>query len=348
MQFNIDSDSGSSISGWVAPDNPSAVPKLLVSVPGRSSTEIASNRLRRDIKQIGLHSTGEVGFYIDDTVILDLLEIQELEIRDLESGVLIHRRASCNGIVRKKLFRYDLQVIPKAALEEKLFQSFVLRYDSVERYPFDTLFAILNNQFEASIYASGRPYFYRYQNLLRETNFVTTALLCNPYEDMAERLLFAKYLTTANVPNPRRRSSTGIEPLCDLVRSISFEDEGSLEAAFENLNEGSCAFMSNPIIRVMACKGADETPTRDHVGIALDNLASLDLVGTVDRFEEYKSMHHEVVGGGPLEDIKLQQMEWVERLARSLSRIDQASKLIDLDVALYSHVREAYKNVFQT
>ena len=68
MFFNIDSDSGDSISGWLAPDNPSQVPRVAIRIPDRPEMLIEANVERPDVRDLGLHGSGRVGFVVTDEI----------------------------------------------------------------------------------------------------------------------------------------------------------------------------------------------------------------------------------------------------------------------------------------
>jgi hypothetical protein len=80
MQFNVDSDQGASISGWVVPDNPSAVPKFMVAAEGSEPVAFDANAMRPDIKDLGMHRTGMVGFAIDGRIFPGLAEARNVRI----------------------------------------------------------------------------------------------------------------------------------------------------------------------------------------------------------------------------------------------------------------------------
>ena len=147
MQFHIDQDIGTAIAGWCLPDNPSVVPRISISIPGKQKIEMTANVFRSDIKNLGQHSTGMVGFVIDETIVPELGIVKEIEISDSETQLVIYRRINSALPVNRKLFRLEVQVMPKIRLEEIFTSHFNLYYQAVERYPFDTLFAILNNQY---------------------------------------------------------------------------------------------------------------------------------------------------------------------------------------------------------
>jgi hypothetical protein len=344
MQFHIDSDVGTAIIGWCLPDNPSTVPRICISIPGKQKIEMTANVLRSDIKNSGQHSTGIVGFVVDETIVPELSFIKEIEISDSETQLVIYRRIDSVQPIDRKLFRLELQVMPKIRLEKIFTNHFALYYQAIERYPFDTLFAVLNNQYARSIYASGRPSFIRYQQLLRERGFIVVAMLANPFEELAERLLFAQLVFRSNqVATNMTNYLAGLDPVIELAGSIDFGDSATIERAFSSLTEAQEQALANPFVRVLACK-IDDIPNEHHVGVALDNLATMDLVGIRNRFSEFSEILHEILGHKILGSFELSDVAAAKSLSNQLAAIRGVRRVLELDLALYSYAEEAFES----
>jgi hypothetical protein len=344
MQFHIDSDIGTAIAGWCLPDNPSTVPRISISVPGRQKIEMTANVFRSDIKNLGQHSTGMVGFVVDETIVPELDLIKEIEISDSETQLVIYRRVDSVRPIDRKLFRLELQVVPKIRLEKIFTSHFTLYYQAVERYPFDTLFAILNNQYARSIYVSGRPSFVRYQQLLRERGFIAVTVLANPFEELAERLLFAQLaFRSKQVATNMTNYLVGLDPVIELVGSINFDDSATIERAFNSLTEAQEQALANPFVRVLACK-IDDIPNKHHVGVALDNLATMDLVGIRNRFAEFSEILQEILGRKILGSFELSDVAATKSLSDQLAKIRGVRRVLELDLALYSYAEEAFES----
>lgn len=345
MQFHIDADNGTSIAGWLAPDNPAVIPRLAISSPDHhKEVELEANVLRADLKELGLHGTGMAGFVIDDRVLPGLETLEDVEIRDAATRLLIYRRHRDSLHQPRKLFFYSLHAMPQTRLEERASQHFAQGYVAVERHSFDTLFSVINNQFAKSIFVSGRPRLLRYDQLLRDRDFLIVTLLRDPYEELAERLLFVRYASADNSPAFATQYMAGLEPLVDLVKTIDFGDKASIAGAFKSLTDSQREALSNPYVRGLACS-LDDIPNRKHVSIALDKLAEMDLVGLASRFEEFKSMLGEIVGVDMLGDTELSQVSWVPKTAAHLKQIDAVKYLLALDIELFSQAHAAVSKV---
>jgi hypothetical protein len=338
MQFNIDQDLGASISAWVVPDNPDAMPKVLISAPGREAVELTANRSRPDIRDLGLHTTGMVGFWIDHSIIPDLEAWTDLSVHEVRSQVLIHRRHT--GIPHKVfLLDTSMDASTSLAIENQLKRHFTLPYEAIERYPFDTLFSILNNQSERSIFACGRLPLVRYLNILRANGFICSAVLKHPFEDLGSRLEIAHQAARGMLPNVADYV-VGLEPLVELMTTINLGDLGGLQTAMHSLTAAQATAISNPLVKILACVN-DETPHRDHVAQALENLAAIDLVGSYSRFDSFQQSLCEILNQQVLEACPEASFA-AKEIAGVLARIEPVRRLLSLDLALHSYIEDAF------
>lgn len=328
MHFNIDQDNGTLISGWLAPDNPSAIPAVRISVEGRPDITLSANVTRLDLKKLGQHTTGQVGFAINASVVPGLGALPEVEIRELTTDLLIHRRSK--GLSRR-LFLMTLGLWRSPhALETQIRSHFSLYYLEVDRHPYDTLFAVLNNQKAPSIFAAGQPALTRYEDLLRRQDFTIAALLRPPFEALADRLLAA-----------RRGQRTDDWPAAVLERLRQADpfDASTVASLLEEAARQTDAF-SNPYVRTLACR-KEEEPGRHHIAVALNNLAGFDLVGLHSRLDEFRGILSDMLGADTLAGCGLGSSDEVQRLAGHLAEMPVARTLLDLDLVLYDRVDHA-------
>jgi hypothetical protein len=333
MQFHIDVENNSFIGGWLLPDNPSTIPTFIISSAGRPQIRLLANFPRPDIRDLGHHNTGVVGFAINETIVPDLPQLTDLEVRDADTGILIYRRAK--GLARK-IFCINLATVPPVTLAEPLLTWFRLCYDEIERHPFDTLFSILNNQWATSLFASGRPILARYDEVLRRNDFMVIALLRHPHEDLAQRLLVAREI----VRNGSVDHSEAMGPLVQLAQSVPLEQSDALEAELTKIAAANSASIVNPFVRVLAC-GPNDRPEQRHVAIALNNLAAMDLVGSAGRLEDFKSILAEMLQENVLEGLSVQRSDELEDLTRRVASMPGVNGFLALDLSLFSHVEEA-------
>ena len=180
-------------------------------------------------------------------------EFSEIEIRDRDTNVLIFRQFLPEQHLEKKVFRFELQAMPDTQIENVLKNHFTLSYNTIHCYPENTFFGIVNNQAARSLYVSGRPSYQKYEQWFRERDFKIFAILRNPYEELAERLLFARFASSEQAPPFVADYLYGLEPLAELTKTIRFDDPESIKAAFVRISDVQKQAISNPLVKALAC-----------------------------------------------------------------------------------------------
>jgi len=340
MHFIIDSDSGNSIKGWLAPDNPSSTPTLVVIIPDRDEISIQANMMRPGIRDLGLHATGLVGFDINTKLVPDLLQVEDLEIVEAETRLPIYRRFQKNRHIERKLFVFDCSIMPQRRILNTVAEKFALNYANSENKGLETAINLISNPFSKSIFMSGRSILGRYDHYLKNKGFVRAALLREPFEELAERLLFLNFLAREEASSYLTAYSTGLTSLVDFARNLPFNDTRALTNAFRSASDQQRKELMSPMTKVFGCD-LDELPKRANVSKALDSLAALDVVGTRERYGLFKELLAGTLGADVLGDEGPTSFQTVKGLATSLSRIGLVTDLLEEDLALYSYVDEA-------
>ena len=329
------------LQGWVLPDHPTGTPSIKVFDKNGLVCEVQANRLQSDLRDRGLHETGMIGFCIDEQVVPGLQErLDELEFRTGDSGILIYRRQQEQKHLNIKLFRFDLQVMPDVQAELRFGRRFALTYTNVERYAHETMFGIINNQVATSLYLSGRPSYQRNEQLLRERGFKVITVLRDPYEDLAERLIFMRFAMSPNATSSASDYTYGLDPLKEIVTGIRFDDINSLRTVFRNLDDAQRKALSNPLVRTLTCS-MDEEPRTSHIEMSLSKLSRMDLVGTRSRYDDFRSILTEIAGADILEDHQPPTLNWVKQAADVLSEVKLVRSLLAIDVSLFELVKQA-------
>lgn len=346
MLFHMER-SGAMISGWVAPDNPSAVPRIQIIRPDGTTAELETNVFRPDVRDLGLHNTGEVGFRIDAGVFPDLGGmIDHIQIRDVHTGVLLYRPYDAGVHILGKVFRFESQAMPYAHIEAIWDSNFALYYNAIERYPFDTTFTILNNHSAQSIALSGRANFHRYEQFLREREYKIITLLRDPLEEMAERLLFVRYALAPQSPKAFEAHLTGLQPLGSAVRRLNLDKLETIDEMFASLTGKQKEALSNPLVKALACQ-INEKPKKQHVELALTKLSSMDLVGVKPCYAQFSEALSKLLGRDLLAGAEPPEISWTKRVAERLAGIKAARSLIALDLQVYELAFNAVRRVIE-
>ncbi len=97
MRFHIDCDKGDLIQGWIVPDNPLAISRVVVSTGGRRIADIPASVVDDNFRQFGWHSTGQCTFQITEAQVPGLAALQDLDLYDADTNVRIFRRFPRRG-----------------------------------------------------------------------------------------------------------------------------------------------------------------------------------------------------------------------------------------------------------
>jgi hypothetical protein len=341
MLFHIDADDGARILGWVVPDNPGTTPSVVIVIPDREEIRVAATLDRGDVVELGFHhATGMIGFVIDETIVPDLAEIQEIEILEGEGRIPIYRRYQISRHLEKKLCYFDLSIMPQRRILQRLSGHFALTYNYAQRYPLETMMMIVNNFSANSVLITGRPNFIRQYGLLKNAGYIIAAVLRDPYEELAERLIFINLLATSKAAHLLPQFVSDIPALVDFARDISFGDPKALVAKFRASTREQRDAMMSPMTRVFGC-GLAELPEHRHVSVALDNLGTVDAVGVRARFADFRSVLSNVLGADVLGHDDLEMFDKVREARDLLSKVGMASDLLENDLNLYSYASEA-------
>lgn len=340
MFFNVDSDRGAVISGWFAADNPAVSARLAIRAPGRDEVIVKADIQRDDVRDLGIHGTGRVGFRIDKSIVPDLDELVDVEIVEADSRLPIYRRLQPGRHLEKKLILFDAALMPQRRVLDQIRDNFALTYFSCERYSLETTLVLIGNHHPTSLVVTGRPNVNRYASHLDNAGFIKTALLREPYEELAERLLFLNLLSRS--PSAHMASSylSGVAPLLDFARDLPVTDRTGMVAHFRQLDAEQKRAIASPMVRMLGCDVGDE-PERRHVSIALDNLAAMDVVGCRDHYDAFRNLLWRTLGADVLGAETPTAFSSVAALAADLRRVGVIGDLLDHDAALYKLAREA-------
>ncbi len=347
MQFFIDRDAGSYIAGWLIPDNPGDDVEFVVSVPDSPTLTVRANILRPDLVALGMHPTGMAGFLFDDSVVPGIETMNALSISDAQSGLTIYRRFDGEAHISLRMTLLLVGGMPPFKILRRCSQRFALSYPVIERLPFETVGSLLASQSAKSMAVFGQVNWMRLGALLQEQNFLTFALLRDPFEELAERLLFLKLLSKRTDSQTAGDLFARNRPLMPLVAAIDADDNKKLLAALRKLEPAQRRLLRSPMTATLACM-PDEEPQRRHVSLALDQLAKFSAIGVRSHFSEFATLADAIIGEPMLTDVtELDALPGTHELARRLASMGIIEDMLDEDVALYFFVNEALREGYR-
>lgn len=344
MFFAIDSDVGHAITGWIAPDNPATSARLVVYAPDSDrQAQLTANLPRPDVRDLGIHNTGEVGFRVDDALLSGLADESSVIILDAETEMQIYGRHQPERHVPRKLFLFDPSAMPAHGLLTSVRSYFSLNNVLSERFSFETMIVLLNNTFSNSVFISGRSNFLRYSGYLEQNNYICAALLQDPFVETAERLFLMQLLASKDSNRLGGTFGSGLESLLEFTRELDLTDVKALTKAFRHATPEQISALSNPVTRMFGCT-PDEMASRRHVSTALNSLGHIHLVGLRSRYAAFRN-HLDAHLGFNVTPMELKPFADVSALAEKLKKIGLVADFLDADLLLYSLAEHALESV---
>jgi len=342
MLFNIEIDEGRRIVGYLVPDTFSGSPSVRVSDGHRDLLVLPCNEERAALVVAGRHDTGRCGFTIDETIIPNLVTQEGIELYDDETNILIYRRRAPSRVTQKRIFRLETHLFPLWRLDDSVEQHFQYFYKGIDRYGKETATQIflLNNS--TSLYFSGRLILKTYENYINET-FSCVALLRDPYEELAERLLTLKHMRDFGKELLGERDVIAYGPALAFAESLD-TDEKALHRAFATMPRAVIANLGNPLTRQLAARTADEVPTKGAIASALSTLSSFTILGLREHQDFFLAQLADLVGT-PVDTLhRVPDFAKTSILAEQLKDVPEAGLLIEQDLELYRHVKSAIQD----
>jgi hypothetical protein len=343
MLFNLEADTGAAIVGYVVPDGYSAVPAIVLRSKNKEVLVQPANEVRPALVVAGRHETGTCGFRIDETAAPGLSRMEDLELYEAQTNVLIYRRPQAHHLARK-ILRLETHLLPLWRLDNALksqFQYSSLGIESLGRETTTQMF-LLNHV--NSVYVSGRLLYKNYVNHI-ESRFETIFMMHNPYEEMAERLLVLQKIKTSGSNVLGMRDNLSMQSAMDFAHSLRFDDEAALTKALRKMPLTVANTLADPIVRQLTTTTPDEMPTGRSVSAALDLLASFAVVGLRRTAKTFLDAVGEFAGMDPATLPELSKYQSVATLARALKNSHEVDVLLEKDLELYQHVTSAFKKL---
>jgi hypothetical protein len=344
MLFNVETDTGDRITGYLVPDGYSEVPTIQLRSEGITILSLTVNELREALVVAGRHETGRCGFSIGVELVSDLSKITDLEIRDAETGVLVYRRPNPSSI-QKKLLRLESHLFPLWRLDDALGARFQYYQKGVESFGRETVTQLfLLNQVN-SVYLSGRILFKNYAYYV-ESGFETICIVQDPYSELAERLLVLSNLNRHSGGHLGLRENVGMRSAIDFAEHLladesCLQDVRVMRRRLREMSDDVAATLANPVARMLTSSSPDEMPSGGAIASALDLLASFAVVGIRSAPDQFLSAVAELTGV-ELALPPIPRFSNVEPLAQLLRESGQVDGLLETDLELYNIVSSAW------
>lgn len=340
MLFNLEFDKGDVIQGYVVPDGFSEQPAIRVFEGRDEILSMDCDGLREAVVTSGRHSTGMIGFRLDDALVPGIRERRRIAIYERKSGLLVYRRVPKDLVQQKRVLRLETQLAPFMKLDRVLDPHFQYPIRRVERFGHETAMQAFHLNAVKSIYISGRLLLRNYEEFL-EKGFDAIALLNDPYLEMAERLLlFARF---SRLPPGLfgERDSMILMPAIQHFEGIDLASRQSLAKAFRSAGEDVQRILTSPLTHQLVAAHPEQVMTRQDVAPAMDALSRFAILGLKSHPETFTTPLAEFFDIDASELPQPTTHLATIRLAGILRQIPACERLLEFDLILHHFVSEA-------
>lgn len=341
MRFYVDHDRGDEIRCWVVPDNPLAISRVFVAVEGRRVAEVAASITDDGIRANGWHSTGQCVFRLTPEEVPGLAEARRVEIYDTDTNVLIYRRIRREGLRTGKVLFVDTSINPETRLPAVLFDWFQQSYLGVGRLSDEVLRVLFESPWLSSSLITGAIIVPRYEGFFASDNFLTTALIHDPYVEMATRMLWLKARTAVAVDPAQAWRFGRLAEAADFAGDYDYDDVKSLKRFFRMMPESAYRLLYNPLARQFGTKLPDDRLTPGNSIVAIEILARVGVVGHREFYEAFCTTVFDRLGIEAVVPEPDPIPETVLALAARLRGLRAAQDMLVFDVAMADAVRGA-------
>ena len=342
MLFMAYEDRVDLVRAYCVPDGYGETANLIVMAHGERIATLSPNAFNEHMK--GRHKTGFVDFIIDTQTIEDLARLDDLELRDEATGMLVYRRPLKPSQVDQAVFRLETRFLPFWKFDKHLEGKFRFWYDRIDSYSIETVKNILSLHCFTSLYSSGRILIDNYKFYL-DNHQKCVFCMYDPYQDLAERIMILRRLDNARLSQLiGERDSLIFEAVSNALKEYSSPlDEKTLKAAFRRLTREELVVLSNPVCRQLTSSTPDEIPRPNIVTRALQEASMFEIVGIGSQEGDYLEAVAELLGTDVVEPRPVHPE--IVRMTEILKTIPVIETILESDLLLFDHIQTAFSSV---
>ncbi len=348
MKFFIDTDRGDVIQGWIVPDNPLAIGRVYVSVDGRRVAEIPATEFIPELREGGLHATGQCRFQVNEENVPGLAALPRLEIRDVDTNVLVHRRTPDPGLCRLKAVLVNTGIHPETVLQAALYPHFQQSYFGIGKFSEQVLSVLFDNPLIDSCFMSGAIVYPRYEGHFVLQDIMTMLLVQEPYLEMASRMIWLRdRAVLAQDPAQNWRLGDLVEA-ARFAADYDYADAKSLKRFFRMLPESAYRLLYNPLTRILGTRYPEDRIMPANSIIAVEVLSRVSIVGHRDHFAAFAATVFDRLGiDAPLPAPTPIAPE-VHALADRLRPLRDVQGFLNFDSVMSEAIRKSVAKIWAT
>jgi len=340
MIFNIFEDCGNRVRGTVIPDNYSGICQIRVSAGDREIAVFPTNEFNPGALAQGLHETGFVDFTITEDSLPGLSALADLQIHEAGTGFLLYRRFRPSMLTGKYL-RLETHLLPLWRFDDAVEPRFQQHYRGVERLGFYGSRQIFHLS-QGSIYASGRLQIKNFMFCV-DNGFKFLAVLHEPYEELAERVLVLKSIKNVGMDFLAEREALHLRKAVEYAAALPITSEKALQKALEQMPAELLLALANPVVRQFSTFQLEEPPPKNGVAQALDILAQSAVIGLRSEPELFAHSLGALLNVSPSSLPIPPRSPKVVELAEMFRRWRFLEVILEKDLELYSVVADAHR-----
>ena len=272
MYFNVYSDTGETIEGYLIPDGFSTKPTITVTCNSQTYGPFPCNVFLEGPLKHGHHDTGVVGFRLDGENVPGLPGSSDIVIADEETGFVIYQRYDADRHVPKRVFRLETQFAPHKELDNSLKDHFQFHAGSAELYGGETVRQMLEIVNQPSTYVSGRVLLRTVHRYFTDETLRITSLR-DPFYELAIRLLTVASHKKRPLKFMSERDMILFEPAMQHFSDTNFSDPQAIKAKILGAHKDVLSLFESPFTHQLVATNPTEKISRDGVSSALDALS---------------------------------------------------------------------------
>ena len=328
--------------GWVClPDRTASASLVVYGGKGQPFT-VECNFMRADIKKLGLHETGQCGFFIGPKVMRDLHQSSVAAIFEATSRLLLHRHSSEGSFIDSRVLFLTAPAVDNSRVMAALGARHRLVYRNAETLDEETLTWLFKpNQMSSILVCAAmgqRPT--TVDRSLTSGQYRAITMLTRPVAAFIRQVatLAAAAKETEGV---RFVTDPDLAELTGSLKDVDLARPEEVDAWLGRAPAPGLAKLANPMVRFYAGAHLEDEITATHLSAALRTLGLTSAIGLTERLGEFGRTVAALVGAPDLAvedempDPELQAS--IEVAARS----PEIAKLIAFDQKLYDLVAYA-------
>lgn len=340
MYFNVYSDTGGEIEGYLIPDGFSSKPSICIRAGSSLYGPFVCDIFLPGPYSHKHHDTGIVGFKINGDKIPDLPEISDLEISDADTGFVFYRRYLPHQHVPRRVFRLETQIAPHREFDNSLKSHFQFFAAGVEGFGSETVRQMLEIANQSSTYVSGRVLLKGVQPYITSETIKIVSLR-DPFYELALRLSAVSALKYRALTFISERDLLFFRLAIDHFGGLDFSRPDQVCEKLRTAPKEILTLFESPFTHQLVASNPSEKVSRDSVAAALDALSQFAIFDPDEQSASLAFDTAEILALSPnaLSFAPLRQ-QFVD-MAAKLRNVAILEQVLESDLILHHFVRSA-------